>query len=84
MGLIPRTPRTNLFWLGFLLLTVSAVIPVRPGNGAPPEKNARPPWHFAVSGDSRNCGDVVMPAIAEKVRANRPTGYTLYAVGKDG
>ena len=21
-------------------------------------------WHFAVSGDSRNCGDVVMPAIA--------------------
>lgn len=22
------------------------------------------PWHFAVSGDSRNCGDVVMPAIA--------------------
>jgi hypothetical protein len=24
-------------------------------------------WHFAVSGDSRNCGDVVMPAIGEKV-----------------
>ncbi len=23
------------------------------------------PWHFAVSGDSRNCGDVVMPAIAQ-------------------
>jgi hypothetical protein len=22
-------------------------------------------WHFAVSGDSRNCGDVVMPAIAQ-------------------
>jgi hypothetical protein len=22
------------------------------------------PWYFAVSGDSRNCGDVVMPAIA--------------------
>lgn len=22
------------------------------------------PWNFAVSGDSRNCGDVVMPAIA--------------------
>ena len=21
-------------------------------------------WHFAVSGDSRNCGDIVMPAIA--------------------
>lgn len=24
-------------------------------------------WTFAVSGDSRNCGDIVMPAIAEKV-----------------
>jgi hypothetical protein len=22
-------------------------------------------WHFAVSGDSRNCGDIVMPAIAQ-------------------
>ena len=22
-------------------------------------------WHFVVAGDSRNCGDVVMPAIAE-------------------
>jgi hypothetical protein len=26
-----------------------------------------PVWHFAVSGDSRNCGDVVMPAIAASV-----------------
>ncbi len=24
-------------------------------------------WNFAVSGDSRNCGDVVMPAIAQSV-----------------
>ena len=28
-------------------------------------------WSFAVSGDSRNCGDVVMPAIAEGAWANR-------------
>jgi hypothetical protein len=28
------------------------------------------PWRFAVSGDSRNCGDVVMPAIAKSVRAH--------------
>ena len=27
-----------------------------------PAKSA--PWYFAVAGDSRNCGDVVMPAIA--------------------
>jgi len=26
--------------------------------------SAQQPWTFAVSGDSRNCGDVVMPAIA--------------------
>lgn len=28
------------------------------------------PWRFAVSGDSRNCGDVVMPAIARSVLAH--------------
>jgi Calcineurin-like phosphoesterase len=28
----------------------------------------RQPWEFAVSGDSRNCGDVVMPGIAERVK----------------
>ena len=26
-------------------------------------------WKFAVSGDSRNCGDIVMPAIAQGVRS---------------
>jgi len=29
-----------------------------------PERMTGPVWRFAVSGDSRNCGDVVMPAIA--------------------
>jgi hypothetical protein len=32
-------------------------------------------WHFAVSGDSRNCGDVVMPTIANNVRADRAAFY---------
>jgi hypothetical protein len=27
-------------------------------------------WRFAVSGDSRNCGDIVMPAIAQHVLAD--------------
>jgi hypothetical protein len=27
-------------------------------------------WRFAVSGDSRNCGDIVMPAIAAGAKAN--------------
>ena len=31
---------------------------------------AQQTWHFAVSGDSRNCGDVVMPAIAKAAAAD--------------
>jgi hypothetical protein len=33
----------------------------------PPAITSGKPWHFAASGDSRNCGDVVMPAIAQGV-----------------
>jgi Calcineurin-like phosphoesterase len=32
-------------------------------------------WTFAVSGDSRNCGDLVMPAIAAGVQAHRAAFY---------
>jgi hypothetical protein len=32
-------------------------------------------WTFAVSGDSRNCGDFVMPAIAAKVKAEGDLFY---------
>jgi hypothetical protein len=32
-------------------------------------------WSFAVSGDSRNCGDVVMPAIAKGVLADKAAFY---------
>lgn len=32
-------------------------------------------WRFAVSGDSRNCGDVVMPAIAKGVAADGAQFY---------
>ncbi len=32
-------------------------------------------WTFAVSGDSRNCGDFVMPAIATKVKAEKDDFY---------
>jgi len=33
------------------------------------------PWQFAVSGDSRNCGDVVMPAIAAQVLKEHPAFF---------
>jgi hypothetical protein len=32
-------------------------------------------WNFAVSGDSRNCGNVVMPAIATGVKNNQAVFY---------
>jgi Calcineurin-like phosphoesterase len=32
-------------------------------------------WSFAVSGDSRNCGDIVMPAIAERVKRDGAEFY---------
>jgi len=32
-------------------------------------------WRFAVSGNSRNCGDVVMPAIAKKARKDDASFY---------
>src|SRR5262249_55869148 len=32
-------------------------------------------WKFAVAGDSRNCGDVVMPALAAAVRAEGALFY---------
>ncbi|MGH9637767.1 MAG: hypothetical protein ACRD72_23260, partial [Candidatus Angelobacter sp.] len=32
-------------------------------------------WTFAVSGDSRNCGDVVVPSIAASARKNKAAFY---------
>ncbi len=32
-------------------------------------------WRFLTSGDSRNCGDVVMPAIADTARKNQAAFY---------
>jgi AcrR family transcriptional regulator len=47
-------------------------------------------WQFVVAGDSRNCGDVVMPAIAAATRAHRASFYwhlgdlrAIYAIDED-
>jgi hypothetical protein len=34
-----------------------------------------PTWHFAVAGDSRNCGDVIMPVIADGARQHDAQFY---------
>ncbi len=54
-------------WLAAALL---AIVPPLPGWGQTDGS-----WSFAVSGDSRNCGDVVMPSIAAKVRADKAAFY---------
>jgi hypothetical protein len=38
-------------------------------------KSSGQTWKFAISGDSRNCGDIVMPAIAAHVRADGAEFY---------
>lgn len=53
-----------------LLLVLYAAVSV----GAQ-ETAASASWKFAVSGDSRNCGDIVMPAIAQGVRRDGASFY---------
>jgi hypothetical protein len=43
--------------------------------GAQERPNSTASWKFAVSGDSRNCGDIVMPAIAQGVRRDGAAFY---------
>jgi len=44
------------------------------GSGRPGE-STEATWNFAASGDSRNCGDVVMPAIAADALKHHPAFY---------
>lgn len=55
----------RLFRFSFVLaILISAAAPKLPGQG---KNSADGTWKFAVSGDSRNCGDITMPAIAAGV-----------------
>jgi len=71
-------PSARIRWITFFVLGLVAIIAIagllrlngrgikqvfapKQGKFAPPESGA---WRFIVSGDSRNCGDVVVPAIA--------------------
>jgi len=64
----PRLLCTRIF-VTLVLATMMAA------PSAKPRKPAPAAWHFAVSGDSRNCGDVVMPSIAADAHANNATFY---------
>jgi hypothetical protein len=54
-------------------LTTFTFIALLPQHGR--AQQTTPDWTFAVSGDSRNCGDFVVPAIASKVKAEKDTFY---------
>jgi hypothetical protein len=60
----PSLIRTLSAVFAFVALSVSAIA----------QKNDAT-WSFAVSGDSRNCGDFVMPAIASSVKAENDAFY---------
>jgi hypothetical protein len=52
----------NYAWLGLAIGSIAAA----QNSGS---------WKFAISGDSRNCGDIVMPAIAQGVRQSHSEFY---------
>jgi hypothetical protein len=49
---------------GFRVVCTACALVVAVGWPRAQQAPAAVPWRFVVSGDSRNCGDVVMPAIA--------------------
>ncbi len=49
-----------------------SVLPMKPAAAQQPTGGT---WRFVVSGDSRNCGDVVMPGIAETAKKNQAEFY---------
>lgn len=61
------------WWLVFVLSAVTTLA-IAQSSGAPPESPTGT-WTFAVSGDSRNCGDIVMPAIAQSALKHSPRFY---------
>jgi hypothetical protein len=60
----------------FCVLTALAPCQELPGKQVVRDKHlAGATWSFAVSGDSRNCGDVVMPGIAAEVLRDHAAFY---------
>jgi Calcineurin-like phosphoesterase len=63
------------FRIGFGILALSIVLCTTASLRAQDQTNSTASWKFAVSGDSRNCGDIVMPAIAQGVRRDGASFY---------
>jgi len=68
---MPRRHIWNVVFLALMLATAYSQNSSTKAENIPKGKT----WSFAVSGDSRNCGDVVMPAIAKKAREDGASFY---------
>lgn len=68
-----------LLLAGMSLWRLWITIPTAPLHSASLHLHILPPkpgeWRFIVSGDSRNCGDVVMPTIAAHSSRYTPSFY---------
>lgn len=82
---------TAILWMMALASLSVFALPAnqenKSGQSVPPEKGA---WRFIVSGDSRNCGDIVVPAIAADGAKHQPAFYwhlgdlrAIYKVDED-
>ena len=59
-----------------VLLPISVIFGLAlAAQSASAQQAANGTWRFLVSGDSRNCGDVVMPGIAETAKKNQAAFY---------
>ncbi|HEX4603752.1 MAG TPA: hypothetical protein VH724_07145 [Candidatus Angelobacter sp.] len=65
--------RCFILVIAAFVITNSAAL-AQPNSGGKPAVSDQP-WNFAVSGDSRNCGDVIMPAIAAGAQKNHALFY---------
>ena len=66
---------------GLALAPAASAAPAAPVAGGPPPPETAPAkvvWSFALSGDSRDCGDLVMPKIAAAVAAEEAPGIDLF------
>jgi hypothetical protein len=68
-----RMSRRSLVRTRYCLALLLALLAA--ASTAESRKPPDPAWHFVVAGDSRNCGDVVMPSIAAGAHANHAAFY---------
>ena len=60
---------------GFGLALAAGLFLALSAPSASAQRNEQATWQFIASGDSRNCGDVVMPGIADTARKNHAAFY---------